>query len=241
MECDKRLVPLFARSFPKAKVMERIKEDIQYPSDLQHADMKIALGSLPRYLRTSLATFPRRKYYLIPDMQKVEMWRRRYRELGDSLKIGISWRGGSTPSVLRKRSITLEQCERLFSISGIHFINLQYGDCSGELRLVRERFNQIIYDWKDADPLTDLDNFAAQTAALDMVISVDNAAVHMAGALGVSVWTLLSFAPEWRWMLNREDSPWYPTMRLFRQTSPGDWTSVMAKVKNELLKLLDRN
>ncbi len=222
LECDKRLVPLFARSFPKAEVMERIEEGIQYPFDLQHADMKIAVGSLPKYFRTSLATFPQQKSYLIPDTQKVEMWRRRYQELGDGLKIGLSWRGGSTPSVLRKRSIILEQCEGLFSIYGVHFINLQYGDCSGELRVVRERFNKIIYAWKDADPLRDLDNFAAQTAALDMVISVDNAAVHMAGALGVSVWTLLSFAPEWRWMLNREDSPWYPTMRLFRQPSPGD-------------------
>ncbi len=82
---------------------------------------------------------------------------------------------------------------------------------------------------------------AAFIENLDLVISVDTAVVHLAGALGKPVWTLLPFVPDWRWMSDREDSPWYPTIRLFRQPSLGDWESVIAKVKDELLKLLDNN
>lgn len=95
-----------------------------------------------------------------------------------------------------------------------------------------------VHDWEDADPLKDLDNFAAQISALDLIISVDNSTVHLAGALGIPVWVLLPFAPDWRWMLNRDDSPWYPTMKLFRQPSPGDWEVVIANVSNELRKMI---
>jgi ADP-heptose:LPS heptosyltransferase len=156
------------------------------------------------------------------------------------MKIGISWRGGKDPKVERIRSIPLEQWELLLSIPCIHFVNLQYGDCSSELNEANKRFGITIYNWEDVDPLKDLDNFAAQIAALDLVISIDNSTVHMAGALGKPIWTLLPFSPDWRWMLNREDSPWYPTMRLFRQSSPGDWESVIVKVKDELLNLLEK-
>jgi ADP-heptose:LPS heptosyltransferase len=153
--------------------------------------------------------------------------------------VGISWRGGSNPDAILRRSIELEQWSRLFSVSGVYFINLQYGDRAQELQKAQETFEVVIHDWEDADPLKDLDWFAAQIAALDLVISVDNATVHMTGALGKPVWTLLPFIPEWRWMLNREDSPWYPTMRLFRQPAPGDWESVMKKVADDLRRMIN--
>ena len=137
--------------------------------------------------------------------------------------------------------MVLEQWTDVFFLSGCHFINLQYGDCEKELREARDKLNVTIEDWEDADPLRDLDNFAAQISALDLVISVDNSTVHMAGALGKPVWVLLPFSPDWRWMLNREDSPWYPTVRLFRQPSPGDWGSVIAKIREELLRLLGKH
>jgi ADP-heptose:LPS heptosyltransferase len=87
----------------------------------------------------------------------------------------------------------------------------------------------------------DIDDFSDTAGIimnLDLIISVDTAVAHLAGALGKTVWTLLPFAPDWRWMLNREDSPWYPTMRLFRQASPGDWGSVISKVHDELEKII---
>ena len=91
-----------------------------------------------------------------------------------------------------------------------------------------------MHDWEDADPLRDLDGFAAQVAALDLVISVDNTTVHFAGALGRPVWTLLPAVPDWRWQLQRDDSPWYPSMRLFRQRRPGDWAHVISTIGNTL-------
>jgi Flp pilus assembly protein TadD len=238
VECDKRLIPLFSRSFPKALMVERFKENRHYPTEALSSDMKIAFGSILKFLRPNLTRFPQQEAYLIADVEKVNMWQKRFKALGKGLKIGISWRGGSKPNIIRTRSIVLEKWAELFSIPKIHFINLQYGDCNNELAEAKEKLGVIIHDWEDADSLKDLDNFAAQIAALDLVISVDNSTVHMAGALGVPTWVLLPFVPDWRWMLNREDSPWYLTIKLFRQPSIGDWESVIAYVKDELLKLL---
>jgi tetratricopeptide (TPR) repeat protein len=240
IECEKRLVPIFSRSFPKAIFLERVKKTDAYSSQLPRTDMVIPSGSLPKFLRTDFNAFPQ-KSYLIPDPRKVHAWLNRVKSLGKGLSIGISWRGGTSPEVIRKRSITLEQWNDLFSLAGAHFINLQYGNCENELKEAKEKFDVTIHDWKDADPRKDLDNFAAEIFALDLVISVDNTTVHMAGALGKPVWVLLPFVPNWRWMLNHEDSPWYSTVRLFRQPSPEYWEPVMAKVKDELIKLLNKN
>lgn len=238
IECDKRLIPVFSRSFPRAVFIEHLKEDSAFSSRLPQTDMVIPVGSLPKFLRGDFASFPVRKNYLIPDAERVQEWRRRFKILGEGLKVGISWRGGTIPKVINRRSITLENWDGIFSfLQGVHFINLQYGDCAAELREAKENLGVTIYDWEDADPLKDLDNFAAQISALDLVISVDNSTVHMAGALGVPVWVLLPFVPDWRWMLNRKDSPWYPKTRLFRQPSPGNWEAVMSEVSSELQKM----
>ena len=234
VECDKRLIPLFARSFPKAAVIQRIIDSNIYPSDLPPADFKISIGSLPKFLRPNLASFPQQKSYLIPDARIVEVWQNRFNELGRGMKVGISWRGGKDQRISRIRSIALEKWASLFSLPGVYLINLQYGDCTTELKEAEEKLGVTIYDWEDAAPLKDLDNFASQISALDLVISVDNAAVHIAGALGVPVWTLLPFACDWRWMREFEDTPWDKTMRLFRQTSPGDWDEVLERVSSNL-------
>ena len=234
VECDKRLVTLFTRSFPEAQFLERFSSARLDASNPPEADMKIAMGSLPLFFRPSLNSFPQQRAYLVPDTHKVETWLKRYSGMGPGLKIGISWRGGSKPSVRRARSTVLEQWKKLFSVPEIHFINLQYGDCSYELKEAEEQSEVIIHDWEDADPLKDLDGFAAQVAALDLVISADNSTVHMAGALGISVWTLLPFACDWRWMCNFEDTPWYKTVRLLRQPIHGDWNEVFERVTSSL-------
>jgi tetratricopeptide (TPR) repeat protein len=234
IECDKRLVPLFTRSFPKAKVIHRLHSWNDFPHNIPSVDMKTAIGSLPLFLRSNLTSFPQYQAYLKPDPLKVEGWRNRFAVLGAGSKIGISWRGGGKASEKRLRSTVLEQWTALFSVPGVHFVNLQYGDCSGELREAGEKSGVTIHHWEDADPLKDLDGFAAQISALDLVISVDNATVHMAGALGVPVWTLLPFACDWRWMREYEDTPWYTTVRLFRQSSRGDWNKVFGRVASYL-------
>jgi hypothetical protein len=181
-------------------------------------------------LRPDLTSFPKQKSYLVSDDEKVEEWKSRYRELGAGLKVGVSWRGGSTPDVIRVRSTNLKQWADLFAVSGVHFINLQHGDCREEIRKAEEDLGAKIYDWEDADPLKDLDGFAAKISVLDLVISTDNATVHMAGSLGVPVWVLLPHICDWRWMLNFEDTPWYETVRLFRQKGLGDWGEVFERV-----------
>jgi tetratricopeptide (TPR) repeat protein/cellulose synthase/poly-beta-1,6-N-acetylglucosamine synthase-like glycosyltransferase len=238
LECDARLVPLFSRSFPEVRTIGRVKtKDDNAPEGLPPVDVQIAIGSLPEFFRASVGGFPDRQAYLVPDCRKAEGWRDRFKSLGAGLKIGISWRGGRELCVKKMRSTVLDQWSGLFSVPGVSFINLQYGDSKEELRRVREETGARIYDWEDADPLMDLDNFAAQIAALDLVISVDNSTVHMAGALGVPVWTMLPLGCDWRWMTRYEDTPWYPFMRLFRQKYPGDWESVFADVVKRLQEI----
>ena len=234
VECDRRLLPLFSRSFPEVLFFERRdsprEKDRNDGVEGSRIDLQIPVGSLPRYFRADYQSFSGQKAYLRPDPGKVRIWEDRLASLGEGLKIGISWRGGKDAYVRNIRSTTLEQWAELFSLKGIHFINLQYGDCANELKEVENTLGVTIHDWEDADPLKDLDNFAAQIAALDLIISVDNSTVHMAGALGIPVWTVLPFGCDWRWMRDFEDTLWYPSIRLFRQQRPGDWTAVFEKI-----------
>jgi tetratricopeptide (TPR) repeat protein/SAM-dependent methyltransferase len=240
MECDQRLIPLFARSFPLAHVIARPTGESDDMTRTIGFDRQIPAGSLPRFLRRNTAALPVQRRYLAADGERVAAWRTRYAELGDGLKVGISWRGGNNPEIRKQRSSKLDKWLPLLSMPGIDFVSLQYGECAQELAGVREHSGVVIADWDDADPLVDLDDFAAQMAALDLVISVDNSTVHMAGALGVPVWTLLPAAANWRWMLERDDSPWYSTMRLFRQPTAGDWTAVFEQVARELKAYSER-
>ena len=233
-ECDRRLMPLFSRSFPEVEAMIRLRADEPDQGHLPHAEVKIAIGSLPLFYRSDFDSFPQQKSYLVPDKQKVEIWNGRFKKLGDGLKVGISWSGGKNRSLRQTRSIPLEQWSQVFSLQGVHFINLQYGDCAEELKDIKETQDITIHDWDDTDPLKDLDGFAAQISALDLVISVDNSTVHMAGALGTPVWALLPFVSDWRWMQDFDDTPWYESVRLFRQRSLGDWESVLERVVSDL-------
>lgn len=240
VECDSRLLQLFSRSFPGTRFFGRNDGEGIYPPELPRAEYKIAMGSLSKYYRSNLDRFPQREAYLLPDPKIVSFWKDRFNQLGKGLKVGISWRGGQHVYAKRARSIPLEEWSAILSFPEIKFINLQYGDCKTELDEIHKGLGIRIHDWDDADPLKDLGDFAAQITALDLVISVDNATVHFAGALGKPVWTLLPYVPEWRWMLNRPDSPWYPTMKLFRQPSPGSWGPVIENVLKDL-RLFPKN
>jgi tetratricopeptide (TPR) repeat protein len=240
IECDPRLRGLFARSFPAVRLFPRAGQiDPSDVQDLPAFDVQIAAGSLPRRLRPSFDAFSPHAGYLTPDPQRVTDWRSRFERLDAGLIVGISWRGGKDAATRRRRSTQLAQWAALFRIPGIAYVNLQYGDCDSEIEQCARDLGVTIHDWDDSDPLHDLDGFAAQVAALDLVISVDNATVHLAGALNVPVWTLLPFACDWRWFNSREDSPWYPSMRLFRQTSAremalSDWDEVFQRTATAL-------
>ncbi|MCH8922865.1 MAG: hypothetical protein IIA67_06920, partial [Planctomycetes bacterium] len=229
IECKPRLLGLFERSFPQATVLAK---PIDLASgELESVDVQAPLGSLPGQLRNTWNDFPRRAGYLIADASGQSSWKDRFAGMEPGPVIGISWQGGTKPKIRRIRSISLDQWEPLLSVRGVNFVSLQYGESAEVLAEVlggvRQTLGVRIHDWADADPLGDLDRWAAQVSALDLVISVDNSTVHMAGALGVPVWTLLPKMANWRWMQDREDSPWYPSMRLFRQTRSGIWTDTI--------------
>ncbi|MBV1930000.1 MAG: hypothetical protein KUG81_10875, partial [Gammaproteobacteria bacterium] len=222
---------LFHRSFCAVKVIA--KPALTHSTEQSKIDCKIAIGSLPRLYRQSLASFPARQSYLCPEPQLLDKWRQRFSAMGPGLKIGISWRGGDKAHDKLKRSAELNQWQALLHCDA-DFINLQYGDCEADINHLKQDYGLTLHDWDDADPLKNADNFAAQVAALDLVISVGNTTVHFAGALGIPTWVLLPAIPGWRWLLQGEDSPWYPSLRLFRQQQKDDWQQVLKDVEAAL-------
>lgn len=237
--CEMRLEKLFQRSFPQATVIGYLRRKDKKPCEVAgKVDYQLPMGSLPLFFRGTRESFPRLERFLKPDPALVAQWREKFAALGDGLKVGVSWRAGGKPLERRKRSIPTELWGPIFSKEGAQFINLQYGDASEDAEEVRDRFGITLHDWEQGDPLIDVDNFAAKIAALDLVISVGNATVHLAGAVGTPAWTLLPMIPSWRWMIRGSESPWYKHVRLFRQPARKDWAPVLKNLGMMLGKLL---
>ena len=187
VECDARLVGLYSRSFPNAEFVARHDESCPAPaSAFAKFDLQIAIGSIPQFVRSSPESFPQRERYLVPDAKRVDDWRSRLAALGEGLKVGISWRGGRRPETRRCRSTSLDLWRESLKTPNVHFVNLQYGDCRAELEALKDDGEITVHDWDDVDPLNDLDDFAAHISALDLVISIDNSTVHVAGGRGCS-------------------------------------------------------
>jgi tetratricopeptide (TPR) repeat protein len=202
----------------------------------ERIDVQIPAGSLPLHFRSNREAFPRRKRFLVVEPKLEAMWRDRLAALGTEMKVGISWRAGGKPTERRKRSIPLDQWGELLATPGVRFVNLQYGDAIADIVAARARFGVDIHDWEEGDPLVDIDSYVAKISALDLVISVGNATVHMAGAVGTSAWTLLPTLPSWRWMFAGDVSPWYCGVRLFRQRQRGEWQPELDRIA----RLLER-
>ena len=239
VECDPRIAPMLARSFPTAQVFPREPAgDLARICHEQAVDVSVALGTLPRFLRTDVRDFPRHDGYLQADTALVEAWRERLSGLSPGLKVGISWRGGGRPIDASRRSTKLADWDELLGLSGVQFVNLQHGDCQRELQEAYERIGVKVHEFSDVDQKGDLEQVAALTAALDLVISVQNTNVHLTASQGRPVWVALPRVYEWRWMLNREDNPWYPSARLFRQQKRGDWSGVFQRMADELQSIV---
>ena len=205
-------------------------------------DVHCPLLSVPRLLGTTLDTIPGKTPYLTADRQDAAAWHRRLASL-DGLKIGLVWAGGIRPEQPltaisdARRSMALDRLAPLADIDGVSFVSLQKGEPAAQA--ARPPRGMVLHDFT-AD-LRDFADTAALIDALDLVISVDTAVAHLAGALGKPVWLLNRFLPCWRWLLERDDSPWYPTLRQFRQPVAGDWDSVIAAVKAALVhRIRDR-
>jgi tetratricopeptide (TPR) repeat protein len=190
-------------------------------------DLHVPLLSLPGLLGVEVASIPAAVPYLRADPALAAAWRERL--AGRSgLKVGVAWRGNPLHNNDRVRSMTAAVFAAGLDVPGITLVSLQKDAAAAEIAALGP-------EAIDAGPgLGDMGDTAALVAGLDLVIAVDTAICHLAGALAIPVWTLISHAPDWRWMLGRADSPWYPTMRLFRQPSRGDWASVMADVRAAL-------
>jgi tetratricopeptide (TPR) repeat protein len=217
VECPAALCRLFA----SAAGIDRL---IAAGEALPPVDCHAPLLSLPALLGATPQTIPAEIPYVEAELDKVQVWRERLAGL-ERPKIGLVWRGNPAHSNDRRRSMPAATIAALTRDSTVDWISIQVDATPDELaafapsKLLDAR--EFLTDWTDT---------AALIQALDLVVSVDTSVAHLAGALGKPIWVLLPFAPDWRWMLDRPDSPWYPTMRLFRQNEPGDWAGALARV-----------
>jgi tetratricopeptide (TPR) repeat protein len=199
-------------------------------------DVWSPLLSVPGLLSTTIETIPAPGPYLFASPKLVERWRR-YLSRFKGFKVGICWQGSSGHSADRYRSVPLGQFAPLAAIEGVQLISLQKGHGSDQLRDLTQPFSVFDLAYKLDNSSGAFMDTAAVMMSLDLVITADTAIAHLAGALGVPVWNALHMImTDWRWLLDRQDSPWYPTMRLFRQSRPDDWTGVFARMATELVK-----
>ena len=213
--------------------LENIEKIIPQGHIYPGVDTHCPLLSLPAVFQTTLATIPAPSPYLQPEAQLARAWSRRI--VSTFPRIGLVWAGEPRHRRDRQRSISLDMLAPLSS-EGISFFSLQKGPAAEQLKSLPPTFR---VEDLGAD-CSDMSDTAAAIMALDLVISVDTGVAHLAAALGKPVWLLLPFIPDWRWLLQRDDSPWYPTMRLFRQPSPGAWDPAIQRVARELRTFMQR-
>jgi tetratricopeptide (TPR) repeat protein len=211
---------------------------------LPQLDLHCPLLSLPLAFETTVETIPGSTPYLAAEPEAVAAWRDRLSALA-GLHVGLCWSGnarrdkGRAHPTDRRRSMTLAHYAPLADVAGVSFVSLQKGEGGQKGAAVAAELpapRLAVHDW--TDELDDFADTAALVEALDLVITVDTSVAHLAGALGKPVWILNRFDACWRWLTDREDSPWYPTARLFRQPAPRDWDSVIGAVAAALRELV---
>lgn len=193
-------------------------------------DFHVPLLNIPGIMRTDLSSIPSQVPYLSVDKEARDGWRRRLEILGPGIRVGIAWAGSPTHANDHNRSMALAQLAPLAAVSGVQWVSLQKGPAAGQIRDQDTGFE--LTDW--TEDLHDFEDTAALVDCLDLVLAVDTSVVHLAGALNKPVWAMIPFAPDWRWLLDRTDSPWYPSLRLFRQSVRGNWDAVVSEVVQAL-------
>jgi tetratricopeptide (TPR) repeat protein len=193
---------------------------------LPRCDGYVPMPSLPLAFNTSIKTIPTQIPYVTPHPKLAEAWADLAKNDKPGFKVGLAWAGRRTHQHDRFRSCPLDILSSLAEVEGVTLYNLQKGADPAAVEAMRmiDRTSRM-QDFADT---------AGLIANLDLVIAVDTAVAHLAGAMGKPVWIMLPFAPEWRWMLEREDSPWYPSAKLFRHESPNDWVGVVKRVADYL-------
>jgi tetratricopeptide (TPR) repeat protein len=238
--CPKPLIRLAAR-------IPGVDRVVDWKSALPECDLHAPLLSLPAILGTTVASLPAEPYLSV-DAATVEKWRpivaralRRRESAGvmrpdSAFTIGIAWQGNKDHKGDHWRSFPLTHFAHLAKLSGVRLISLQKGDGAGQLTDLAGRFpvGKLTRQYKSRKDRRDFLDTAAVMSQLDLVVTPDSSLAHLAGGLGVRVWVPLSTVGEWRWLFDRDDSPWYPTMRLFRQTTFDDWASVFKRMADVL-------
>jgi tetratricopeptide (TPR) repeat protein len=232
LECPAPLLAVF-------HTLTGIDELVAEATELPPFDCHAPLMSLPGLLGTTLATVPADVPYLRPDAGLAEAWGRRLKRL-KGYKVGIAWQGNPHHKWDRWRSVLLTQFAPLAAVPRVRLVSLQDGPGTEQLAALAGRF-AVTPPGPEFGAAGALADTAAVIASLDLVVTVDTATTHLAGALGVPVWVPLPALVDWRWLLDRDDSPWYPTLRLFRQRSLGDWEPVFERMAAELRRRAGRS
>jgi tetratricopeptide (TPR) repeat protein len=223
VECPRDLVNLLGDLVGGKQVITR-------GDPLPEFDFHCPLMTLPKVFGTTLDSIPSKNPYLKADPDLKRSWQERINSDPLNFKIGLVWSGNPEHLNDRNRSCSFETLSPLFQIQKVQIFSLQKGEGSEEAKHCAGNWGLVDF----TDRIHNFSDTAALIENLDLVISVDTAVAHLAGALGKRVWLLLPFSPDWRWLLGRDDSPWYPTMGLYRQTEPGNWREVIQRVVADL-------
>ena len=236
IECSPKLAALFGSSFPEADVVAR--SDPPHARTLAGIDSQAAMGSLGRWLRPSLDSFPDRAGFLVPAPERVEFWRQRLAALGTGKKVGFCWR---STNLSQERALYCAELSRwgpILAVAGVHFVCLQYDECQRELDDARASFGVSLHYFREVDMFNDLAETAALMQALDLVVSAPTAVSVLAAACGVPTW-VLTYGVDWQ-THGTDRQPWYPVMRRFVRQPDQDWSSVVQRVAIELDELARR-
>ena len=226
IECEPRLVDLFARSFPQARIHAR--PYAQAESGEAAFDYQIPLGSLSGFLRTSIDDFPDVNGYLVADGERRRLWNDRLSALGDGLRVGVSWRSSLMTHSRRAYFASIAELQPLLTLKDIVFVNLQYDDCAKEIAEAKDRFGVTLHAWDDIDLMNDIDGAAALTSCLDVVVTPITSVYETAGALGIPTF---AFHPPYPLMvsLGTDGVPYYPSVRIFKRRADEGWERVYAE------------
>jgi Tfp pilus assembly protein PilF len=223
----RRLIPLVSES--------RWCEVVALEEPLPECELHSALMSLPWVFHTTLTTVPHEVPYLLPRQDRVLAWKQKLADI-EGLRVGIGWQGNPRYPFDRSRSVPLDRFALLAAIPHVRLISLQKEAGVDQLARNVDAF-EIVALGSEVDAEGAFLDTAAVICNLDVVVTSDTALAHLAGALGAAVWMPLPIVPDWRWLLERDDSPWYPTMRLFRQARAGDWHEVFERIAAALSTL----
>jgi hypothetical protein len=239
---EPRLVGLFQRSFPTAAVSA--ENTFKYETHVlksapavkqDEIDLWAPMGSFLQEYRPAIASYPKRERFLLPDADRVSHWKSELAKASDKPKVGILWKSNLLKGQRLRFFSPFEQWEPVLRTPGVTIVNLQYGDCSEEIALAKEKFGVDIWTPPEIDLKQDLDDLSALCCAVDLVLGFSNATTNLAGACGAPVW-MIAGRNSWTRLGQSEGYAWYPQVRMFDAPADNDWSGVMNTIAAELTK-----